>query len=418
MATIALYKDKLNSMPNLITGLQSSINSCKGDLFSLSVNTLLVDSSICNMDEVARELRSATDTLEDRVEKLEHFHDSIEDFIQLTVDTDQDVADAVNQSKEDFYETYDYLKPDAEKSGWEKFCDGVKAAADWCKDHWKLIVTAVLVVVSVVVLCIPGIGPLLTAACWGAIIGAAVGGTVGGISSYINGGAFLEGFEQGAFNGAISGAIGGAISGGFVHILGPASTLLGSIGQGAGIGAISSGVSNVAVTGLNYYIDHGTLKGSGPLILRAAISGAISGGIMGGLMGGLNFYKSQMKVSDTRYLNDDGSVDWDTYAPNNGRVEGTTVENQTISKGTVIDRYGPKYGRYASPKGTGYDSRALPYEQNSWAYHKYVVVKDIPGVTTSEIAPAFGQLGGGIQFELPDRIVDLISNGFLRELFF
>ena len=109
MATIALYKDKLNSMPNLITGLQSSINSCKGDLFSLSVNTLLVDSSICNMDEVARELRSATDTLEDRVEKLEHFHDSIEDFIQLTVDTDQDVADAVNQSKEDFYETVDIL---------------------------------------------------------------------------------------------------------------------------------------------------------------------------------------------------------------------------------------------------------------------------------------------------------------------
>ena len=45
------------------------------------------------------------------------------------------------------------------------------------------------------------------------------------------------------------------------------------------------------------------------------------------------------------------------------------------------------------------------------------VIKDISGVTSSEIAPAFGQPGGGIQFELPNNISYLLKNGFLKEIF-
>jgi len=32
----------------------------------------------------------------------------------------------------------------------------------------------------------------------------------------------------------------------------------------------------------------------------------------------------------------------------------------------------------------------------------------------SKIAPTFGQIGGGVQFELPDNVSCLIKNGFLK----
>lgn len=35
----------------------------------------------------------------------------------------------------------------------------------------------------------------------------------------------------------------------------------------------------------------------------------------------------------------------------------------------------------------------------------------------SKISPTFGQIGGGVQFELPDNVSCLIKNGFLKEIF-
>lgn len=37
-------------------------------------------------------------------------------------------------------------------------------------------------------------------------------------------------------------------------------------------------------------------------------------------------------------------------------------------------------------------------------------------MTISEIAPAFEQEGGGIQYELPSSIMDLIEKGYLKEI--
>ncbi len=67
---------------------------------------------------------------------------------------DQNAADAINQSKNDFYDKYEYLKPECEKSGWDKFKDGCKKIGEWCKEHWKAIISvvfAVLITVAVVV---------------------------------------------------------------------------------------------------------------------------------------------------------------------------------------------------------------------------------------------------------------------------
>lgn len=129
-----------------------------------------------------------------------------------------------------------------------------------------------------------------------------------------------------------------------------------------------------------------------------------------------NLGKDRLIVSDDKYLKSDGTIDWEKYAPNAGYVNGTKLTNQVLKSGTVIDRYGKPTGRYASPIGTTYSQRSLPYIENPNAYHKYLVTKDISNVSVGEIAPAFEQVGGGIQYEMPDTISNLMKHGFIKEI--
>ena len=124
----------------------------------------------------------------------------------------------------------------------------------------------------------------------------------------------------------------------------------------------------------------------------------------------------ELVVRDTKFLDVDGNIDWEKWAPNGGRVPGTIKENQTITTGTIIDRYGSQWGKYTSPAGVPYEQRALPYIENPNAYHKYEVLKPIDNVTISEIAPAFEQVGGGIQYELPYNIKKLKKLGYIKEI--
>ena len=79
----------------------------------------------------------------------------------------------------------------------------------------------------------------------------------------------------------------------------------------------------------------------------------------------------ELVVRDSIFLDADGNIDWEKWAPNGGRVPGTIKENQTISSGTIMDRYGSQWGKYTSPVGVPYEQRALPYIENLNAYHKY-----------------------------------------------
>lgn len=47
---------------------------------------------------------------------------------------DGDVADVINNSKYDFYDKYEYLKPECEKSWLEKAKEWIDSACEWCKD--------------------------------------------------------------------------------------------------------------------------------------------------------------------------------------------------------------------------------------------------------------------------------------------
>ncbi|OPX41939.1 hypothetical protein CLHUN_41990 [Ruminiclostridium hungatei] len=152
MATIALYAGKINQMPGLIKDVKKSVIDYKSELATLKNKTLSINKSVCNLDDVINSIQTSTKTQDDKIASLETFSQNSEQFIAGAARIDGAVADLINQRKDDFFEKYYYLKPECEKNGWEKFCDGVASVGEWCKEHWKLIVVVVLVVVAIVVI--------------------------------------------------------------------------------------------------------------------------------------------------------------------------------------------------------------------------------------------------------------------------
>jgi filamentous hemagglutinin len=122
----------------------------------------------------------------------------------------------------------------------------------------------------------------------------------------------------------------------------------------------------------------------------------------------------------TAYKTSDGKDwDWNSIAPNNGAALGST-KSVTLNPGDVVDRYGRTRGTFLSPVGTPYEQRSLAPGTRAEPYSQYVVVKPFT-VERSEIAPAFGQEGGGTQYRIPEvsgrkvTVKDLLDNGYLRK---
>ena len=201
-----------------------------------------VDSSTCNLQDTVDSISSSSESKKDKVEDLKRLNSRLTEFIEMTTKRDASAKSEIERAKKDFYTKYSYLKPECEKSRMEKIADGMKKACEWCKEHWKLIATIVIVAVSIVVLLIPGVGPIIAGACWGAILGACIGGVSGGLDSMARGGSFLDGFEEGAFSGAITGAIAGAAFAG----LGQLGALAGNFVKcGTALGNIVKGTAAV-----------------------------------------------------------------------------------------------------------------------------------------------------------------------------
>jgi len=205
MATITLYSGKINQMSSLINKAKTSVKSYKSDLKSLKSKVLSIDESICDVDDVISSIKSSTKTQEDKIETLENLKQDINDFISDVVRIDGDAADAINKSKDDFYDKYEYLKPECEKSGWEKFKDGCKKVGEWCQEHWKEILAIAVVITGVVLCFVPGLNWLGSGILIGSLKGALSGGLIGGLSSWASGGSFWEGFKDGVVTGAIFG---------------------------------------------------------------------------------------------------------------------------------------------------------------------------------------------------------------------
>ncbi|EDF8720487.1 DUF4237 domain-containing protein [Salmonella enterica] len=99
------------------------------------------------------------------------------------------------------------------------------------------------------------------------------------------------------------------------------------------------------------------------------------------------------------------------WPPNRG-VLGESSEF-TLLPGTRIDRYGSEYGTFLSPEGTPYRARSLKPGTDGKPYSVYEVMGPIT-VDAGEAAPWFGYEGGGTQYELPNKVIDLINNGSLE----
>ena len=211
MATIELYKDKINSMSNYIEQAKNAVSDFCVDLSALKSKILGINSSVC--DNVVSSISSSSQTQEQQIAGLEATQKQVNAFIDLTINRDNSAADAVSKAKDEFYKEYSYLKPECEKSGWEKFCDGLKKVGDWCKEHWKEIVLAIELIAAVACLFIPGLQGIGVGILLGALKGAITGGLIGGITSLLSGGSFLEGFAQGALDGAIMGGALGGVGG-------------------------------------------------------------------------------------------------------------------------------------------------------------------------------------------------------------
>ena len=110
-----------------------------------------------------------------------------------------------------------------------------------------------------------------------------------------------------------------------------------------------------------------------------------------------------------------GIVDY--YPPTNGFASNPL--SITLQRGQIITRYGPITGKYASPIGTSFSSRALPLGTNTSSISGFEVIKPIENVLTGPAQGWFGQAGGGIQYYLGvggRTIQSLIDSRHLLEL--
>jgi len=110
------------------------------------------------------------------------------------------------------------------------------------------------------------------------------------------------------------------------------------------------------------------------------------------------------KKGEERFYDDDGNP---IYPMNDGFVGKPTVVKLKAGS-LILDRYGGDKGSFVAPFGTDLEKRALPKTtRENAAYHVYKVIKDLDDVLAGETAPWFAQKGGGVQYKLPDTIINL-----------
>jgi hypothetical protein len=110
-----------------------------------------------------------------------------------------------------------------------------------------------------------------------------------------------------------------------------------------------------------------------------------------------------------------GSRALTTYYPAANGFLGATSQGM-LSVGTTVDRYGgTPLSRFFSPAGTPLAARSLPPDIAMQSLRSFKVVKPFT-VETGRVAPAFGQIGLGIQYRSTLTLDELLQQGFLQEV--
>ncbi|MDE6767649.1 MAG: TNT domain-containing protein, partial [Eubacterium sp.] len=116
-------------------------------------------------------------------------------------------------------------------------------------------------------------------------------------------------------------------------------------------------------------------------------------------------------TESTSWYNEDGSIN---YPPNGGAVPGTE-KTISLKPGDTFGRYGNigDESKFVTQVGTNPDKLSLPPFTDPSIYQEFVVVKPIPQTLQSEILAWGPSNGGGIQYELPMSIKELIRQGYI-----
>lgn len=163
-------------------------------------------------------------------------------------------------------------------------------------------------------------------------------------------------------------------------------------------------------TGISYYSQL-KVNETGSIAEKASYDNSASealGEVNCGELSGSSTYQSGI---DTSWYKPDGSIN---YPPNNGAVPGTEV-NMTLKPGDTLGRYGNigEKSNFVTQTGADASKLALPPNTNPATYQEFEVIKEIPGTIQAEIAPWGGSAGGGLQYELPKPILQLIKEGYV-----
>lgn len=338
MATIALNGTSINfgmgicAFDSLGTAFSSAKKTTGGLQKAIGNLITKIDlaKTAAKVETAQTEAKNAKTREETKESSLTLAYDKLDTLINDVGTVDNKVSTKVSAEKNDFYKKYEYLKPECEKSLKEKIKDGFKSFCDkvveivggfveWCKEHWKelLIGLVCIVIGALITVFTAGTGT----AFWAAFV-AAIGKGIAtaALSSVISGAinaaityrkckkagmstemakkyakkAFGDGAATGFMLGGIGFGIGSGINAGAVAIVGKTNLLvahsfMGAVGRTALFGATTSSLTCAATSAIGYWIENGTLKGSGKIILISAGIGALTGAVLGGYAGGKQY---------------------------------------------------------------------------------------------------------------------------------
>ena len=183
---------------------------------------------------------------------------------------------------------------------------------------------------------------------------------------------------------------------------------------GAVIGAVAGGYAGAYVS----------KKQTGKVNGWAVAGGAVGGGVVGGLVGwGVGAAITAVGAAATggaattatpvvQQVAEKASTALQTYYPPNDGFSGA-AQKITLEAGTLIQRTGDLVGLYIAPAGTPTQMLSLPYDKIGQPTTILQVQQSVE-VLAGRVAPWFGQIGGGIQYQLVTHLDQLISEGIIK----
>ena len=93
-------------MSSLIGEVKKSVEDYSSELFSLKSKALNIRKSVCDLDDVIEMVQTSAQIQDEKMESLETLRRKTEEFVEEVIRIDEEVADAINQNKEDFYNKY------------------------------------------------------------------------------------------------------------------------------------------------------------------------------------------------------------------------------------------------------------------------------------------------------------------------